>query len=516
MKNYDFFFFMNLFLARWKCIVLAAFVFMLAAFFICKFCVKPVYSSNVTIFCGRILHESDPQNVTQRQAVSEFSGSLSIGLQLVNDYRELLKSDRIGDKVMEVIAPRVKKTKFYSKVIVNSVRQTRIISIEVQTHDPKLCQIMANAYADAFIGEIQNIMHIQNSQIIDRAKLPEFPISPRKVRISAFAFIFGGGLLYLVFFLMTLLDTTIKNPDEAASQLDIPIIGTIPQNNDLISDKYDGSYILSTAGGSKSTALSEHFRAARVNLQYSLVNKRNRALVYIITSSIPAEGKSFNSSNIAASMAESGKKVLLINCDMRKPTLQKIFRTHSDSGLVNILIGEKTFDEVVRRNVMDLPLDVIFCGPVPPNPAKLLVSEEFEKMIEEQRTNYDYIFLDTPPILSTADAVLIGKCADAVLMVVRAGFTHASLIQQTIAEIKQAKLNLIGMILNRYQNSVAKRGYGYGYGYGYDGDDKSLQHHKKGLVKLFYNMFGRKHEHHYQHVRKTGDEKSEPGSDRKA
>ena len=467
MKEYDFFFFLNLFLARWKRIVLCAFVFMAAAFVICKYCVKPVYSSSVTIFCGRILSDISPQDTTQRQFISEYSGSLNIGLQLVNDCQGLLKSDRIKDKVLEVVKPYVPSPKFYSNVIVSAVRQTRIISIEVQTHDAKLCQIMANAYAGAFIGEIQNIMHMQNSQIIDQAKLPEEPIRPRIAVVSPAAFFIGGLLAYLVFFAMTLLDSTIKNPDEATSLLDLPMIGTIPQDDELTDEKYTGDLVLSTAGGSKSTALSEHFRAARVNLQYSIVSKKTHGLVYIITSSIPAEGKSFNSSNLAASMAESGKKVLLINCDLRKPTLQKIFKTHADSGLVNCLIGEKSFEEVVHRNVMDLPLDVIFCGPIPPNPARLLVSEEFGKLVEEQRKNYDCIFLDTPPVLSTADAVMIGKYADAVVMVVRCGYTHSKLVQQSIDEIKRAKLNLVGMILNRYQDSVTKRGYGYGYGYGW-------------------------------------------------
>ena len=482
MKDLDFFYFLNIFLARLKWIVLSAFIFGLSAFFICKYCIKPIYSSNVTIFCGRILHAAEPQDQTQRQVISEYTGSLNIGLQLVNDYRELLKSNRIENKVLKEILPYllgkgnkpnaaaemakdrnletvddIKKymkdhsiPNFYYKCIINSIRQTRIISIEVQTHDPKLCQMMATAYANAFIDEVQKIMDMQNSQIIDKARIPIYPIFPKSLRNSVVAFILGGALAYLIFFLMSLLDTTIKNPDEVTNALKIPIIGTIPQDDNLLTQNYAGNYILSTGGGSKETSLSEHFRATRVNLQYSLINKKNQALVYIITSSIPAEGKSFNSANIAASMAESGKRVLLINCDLRKPTLQKIFRLHSDLGLVNYLIGEKSFDEIVQKNVMNLPLDLIFCGPVPPNPAKLLISEEFEKLIEEQKKNYDYIFLDTPPLLSTADALLLGKCADAVLLIIRAGFTHLGLVQQTVSEAKQAKVNIVGAILNRY------------------------------------------------------------------
>ena len=117
MKEYDFFFFLNLFLARWKRIVLCAFVSMFAAFAVCKYCVKPVYSASVTIFCGRILNEGSSQDATQRQFISEYTGSLNIGLQLVNDYRELLKSDRIKDKVLEVVRPYVARPKFYSHVI---------------------------------------------------------------------------------------------------------------------------------------------------------------------------------------------------------------------------------------------------------------------------------------------------------------------------------------------------------------------------------------------------------------
>ena len=364
MKDLDFFYFLNIFIARWKWIILTSFIFGAAAFLISKYCIKPIYSSNVTIFCGRILHATEPQDQTQRQVISEYAGSLNIGLQLVNDYRELLKSTRIEDKVLKEILPylreRINKNKtvsenaknmetvndvreymrkysipkFYYKCIINSIRQTRIISIEVRTHDPKLCKMMATAYANAFIDEVQKIMDMQNSQIIDKAQIPIYPIYPRSAVISAVAFVLGGALIYLIFFLMSLLDSTIKTPDEVTNSVKIPIIGTIPLDDELLSQNYAGNYILSTGGGSKETSLSEHFRATRVNLQYSLINKKNQALVYIITSSIPAEGKSFNSANIAASMAESGKRVLLINCDLRKPTLQKIFRIHSDYGLV--------------------------------------------------------------------------------------------------------------------------------------------------------------------------------------
>ena len=105
MKDIDFFYFLNIFLARWKWIILSSLIFGLSAFFICKYCIKPIYSSNVTIFCGRILHVAEPQDQTQRQVISEYAGSLNIGLQLVNDYRELLKSNRIENKVLKDILP---------------------------------------------------------------------------------------------------------------------------------------------------------------------------------------------------------------------------------------------------------------------------------------------------------------------------------------------------------------------------------------------------------------------------
>ena len=289
MKDLDFFYFLNIFIARWKWIILSALIFGSAAFLICKYCIKPIYSSNVTIFCGRILHATEPQDQTYRQVISEYAGSLNIGLQLVNDYRELLKSTRIEDKVLKEILPYLREKrnktvsgsageknaepvndvkeymkkysipKFYYKCIITSVRQTRIISIEVQTHDPKLCQMMATSYAKAFIDEVQKIMDMQNSQIIDKAQIPIYPIFPRSVVISVVAFILGGALAYLIFFLMSLLDSTVKTPDEVTNALKIPIIGTIPQDDELLSQNYVGNYILSTGGGSKETSLSEHF-----------------------------------------------------------------------------------------------------------------------------------------------------------------------------------------------------------------------------------------------------------------
>lgn len=470
MKEMDLHFFIGILLQRWKVLLITAIAVAACTFGVTKYLVKPSYESSVTLFFGRIMDAGTDANNTYS---GDYTRSLSIGLQLANDYRELLNTNHVKQSVLDYIQKEhgvIGEPEY--DVNVSLVRQTRVLKVTVTTKNPELSMQIADAFSVIFMQETKKILGLQNAQIIDPALLPEKPCGPAVLKFTAVGFIFGFLICFGLFILLALLDNTVKSSDQIAEDFEQPIIGTIPENEDVCKDNFKGNYIVSIAEGAVADRSSESYRSSRVNLEYSGFSKENEARVIVVTSSIAAEGKSFNSSNLAASLAESGKKVLLINCDLRKPTLQKMFQKSSAIGLTNYLVGEKSVDEIKEKNLLDLPLDVIFCGPVPPNPSRLLTSEQFDKLIEAQRKEYDYIILDTPPILETSDAANVGRCCDGVLLVVRANYTHTKLIRETITQIKQMKLNLLGVLLNR-SASRKLNGYGYGYGYGYGAGHKN-------------------------------------------
>ena len=207
----------------------------------------------------------------------------------------------------------------------------------------------------------------------------------------------------------------------------------------------------------------------------------------MITSSISGEGKTFCSINIATVFALSEKKTVIIGLDLRKPKLAEEFNLSNDVGVVNYLIKQKTVDEIINHT--HIPhLDVILSGPVPPNPAEMIMSEGMGELIQELKQKYDYIILDTPPVGLVSDALELAQYCDVTLYIVRQNFTKKEMISLLNNRVKRGELNNTSIILNGLENK-AKYGTGYGYGYGayangYYEEEKSASVYQKIAKKI--------------------------------
>lgn len=210
--------------------------------------------------------------------------------------------------------------------------------------------------------------------------------------------------------------------------------------------------------------ISEGYRAIRINLQFAGADKTLQ--VVGVTSSSPGEGKSTTVANLAIVMAQDNKKVLLIDCDLRKPTQHKKFEIEQD-GLTNTLVRGKALDALVQHDVFP-NLDILTSGPIPPNPSELLGSHKMAEVIAWARDHYDYVLIDLPPILAVADAAVIGNMVDGVLMVVASGSMTPNEAMDAKKRLQQAGVNILGVILNKMPQ---QRRYGY-YQYYYHDDDK--------------------------------------------
>lgn len=253
--------------------------------------------------------------------------------------------------------------------------------------------------------------------------------------------------------------------------------------------KHDRKYILSEKSG---FYLREAYRALRTNVNFALADMEGRKVI-MVTSALQAEGKSLTALNLAIALGSMDKKVLLIDCDLRRPRMARLMNLNALAGLSNLLMDFGLMDVAVI-NSEEHGIDFILAGDIPPNPAELLASARMQKLVEKMREQYDYVILDSPPVDLVADAVALSSQCDGVLFVVRANQTERGAVIHGIDQLKYAGANVIGFVFNGVTSETA-RGYGkyryrkfarngnyrkfyrydYRYGYGYGSNDASKE-----------------------------------------
>lgn len=299
-----------------------------------------------------------------------------------------------------------------------------------------------------------------SNQILEEAKLPASPISPKKrmVYISFFmlGFLFSIGSIVLKY----LMHNTITSLHEItkASNASIHIIGLIPKYkfdipvSQLIIDKNPKSII------------SEAFRTVRTNLQF--ISNEPGPKVISVTSTISGEGKTFTAINLAGIIAFSGKKVIILDIDMRKPKIHIGFNTSNDTGMSTLLIGKSDLKNVIQKSHLE-NLHFITAGPIPPNPSELIINGKIEMIIEELKKEYDTIIFDTPPIGLVTDGLHIIQQSDYPIYVFRANYSKRNFVQNADRLINENRITRLSVVLNSVDTDKNTYGYNYGYGYGY-------------------------------------------------
>lgn len=214
--------------------------------------------------------------------------------------------------------------------------------------------------------------------------------------------------------------------------------------------------------------VAEQFRTIRTNIEFAGA-ALDKCQVVMFTSSAMSEGKSTVSANVAVAWAQSGKNVLLIDADLRRPTIHATFRTLNIDGVTTILTGKDTPDKVVEKSFVD-NLSILTSGPVPPNPSELLNSKRMSDLLDWARNHYDIIVLDAPPVLAVSDVQVLVPKVDGVVVVARMGQTLKGDLKRTVEVLKLANARILGVV-ERIRAKHGDRGYGYGYGYGYSSDN---------------------------------------------
>lgn len=316
-----------------------------------------------------------------------------------------------------------------------------------------------------------------NARLIEAAKGPTKPISPITKQYYLIALVSGFGLPLAVLVLKLMLDNKVHNRKDIEDHTVIPFLGDIP----YCKERYEGPLAVRPDG---KDPVTEAFRILRTNLSF-MADADHPVKVLMNTSMNPDAGKTFVIANLGAMMAYAGKRVLLIDLDVRKGALTKMFGGKRQTGVTHYLVGQAGEARELIHPVAGCPgLDIIYSGVVPPNPAELLLSNRLDELVDAVKADYDYVLIDNVPMAVVADAAIVNRLADVTLFVARAGVLDRRQLPDIERIYKEGKMKQMALMLNGVKEEHAGYGhygyYGYGYGYGYQEKKK-----KKKFLGLF-------------------------------
>lgn len=358
----------------------------------------------------------------------------------------------------------------------NQINQlsTKIKSMPVVQQDSLRFQRDIQVNTELYQSLLNNAMQLRlvkegrtgNVRLLDDAALPFEPIKPQKSLIVAVAFIFGLLLGIAIAIIRNSFLHGVRSAQEIEAETGLSVYSTIPLSTvqktlaQLVASKVPGVHLL--AHTHSSDPAIESLRSLRTALQFAMLEASNNRI--LITGATPGVGKSFASSNFAAILAAGGKRVLLIDADMRKGYINQFFGFKREGGLSDLIVGSITPSQAIHENALP-GLDVLTTGTFPPNPAELLMSEAFGKVISLISSNYDMVIIDTAPVLVAADTAAAAKHAGIVMLVARAEVTHTGELLESVKRLTHSGTSVNGILFNGIDVSRRYAGaYGYKYG----------------------------------------------------
>lgn len=450
-------------------LIILALIFGLGSFYV-FFMQKPKYEATATVIVS-----SDKSN-------ANLPGEVATNKNLIDTYTQVVKSHRVLDKVKNDINIEQPYDEMLKMINVSAIKGTEIINITTTDRDAEFATKMTNKIADHFVKEIAKIYNDRNINVLDSAVTPTEPANIKIVRQEIMVFAAGLIVSVSILFLVFYFDRSVKTSEQVESQLHLPVIGKIhmidaekerlkrrqralalkakkeakdddatenedsAENEEEISEE-DLSSELILKNNPKSI-ISEDFRTVRTSLDFSLVGKNNNSLV--LTSTVPNEGKSFVSANLAIAFANTGKKVLLVDADMRLGRQHEIFELSNQAGLSNLLVettGDRLRKYIQKTDIENL--SVVTRGVTPPNPAELIDSKQMEKFIATVKSKYDYVIIDSAPVYNLADSLIISKKADRTMIVCRVNKTNIDHVKDGLKSLQAIDANIAGVILNQ-------------------------------------------------------------------
>jgi len=334
----------------------------------------------------------------------------------------------------------------------------------------KLCEILDDRIKEINVTEDTGALNIT---VLEVARPQSAPSSPKKTRVMAVALVLGLMLGLGLALARDWMDHRIRSADEISAALGVPVLGVVPAMRHRESIEVHGRKVESDP---KSHA-AEAYRTIRTAIYFGVPDGEARTL--LVTSPAPGDGKTTLVSNLAIAMAQAGQRTLVLDADFRKPMQHRVFEIEQDHGLSGALAGRAALEDAIHHTALE-GLDVLPCGPVPPNPSEMLNSRAFRDLLKKASKSYDHILIDSPPVMPVADARILGATSDVTLIVLRAEKSHRKAAERARDGLLSVGAKILGAVVNAvprsqdryYYTGCGYPRYRYPYGYGYGGHRK--------------------------------------------
>lgn len=419
------------FIDKIKYIIIATLVCCLIGGIYTKFLTVPMYKSSTTVILGS---NQEGTGITQ--------SDISINNNLVSTYAEIITSRRVLEQVQKELNESYTYKELASEISVSSINNTQIIKITVEDNNALNAKIIANLVAKVFTVEVPELYNLDNVHILDVAIEEDEPYNINVAKSSIIGGLLGLVLSSGIFFVIYYFDRTAKSVEQVEEVLQMPILGSVEETKNLKEE-------LVVATNPKEL-ISEQIRTIRTNLQFTSADEKIKTI--LITSSIPSEGKSFISSNLATAFAQNNKKVLIVDCDMRKGRVNKIFKISNRIGLSNLLAYKEDDEENLEDYVFKTKIDNLYViprGKVPPNPSELLNSQKTAKLISLLSEIFDYIIFDGPPVNGLSDSLIMSDFVDRTIVVTSLNSAPIELLESTKKMLTNVNAKVAGVIVNK-------------------------------------------------------------------
>jgi receptor protein-tyrosine kinase len=435
---------------RWITIVAMTLIGLVAAGAYCMI-TTPVYQSTGQVFISNVV-----ANSSEAFLASAFAQGRTAS------YADLADSEQLMKKVIDRLDLNLTPKELASKISASVVQTTVIIELKARDPDPKVAQQLAQAEATEFVTYIADVETPPGkasapvkATIVDSADYNDKPVEPKTLLYLIIAGALGlvlGAALALV---RDLLDSTVKSPDDVSSAAPGSVLTHIAFDPSM-----HKAPLLTDAG--RNSPRSEAFRLLRTNLQFLDLDENPKS--FVITSAVPGEGKTSTATNLAMALASAGKRVLVVDGDLRRPSIAKLLGLETVVGLTTVLVGRSTLAETIQVH-QESGIHVLSSGPIPPNPTEILQSRATRDLLHGLRDMFDAVIIDAPPLLPVADAAIMATDADGAILVVRHAKTTKDQLRLAVTRLDQVNAKLYGYVVNMTPRR-RRRGYDY-YGYGY-------------------------------------------------
>lgn len=409
------------------------------------------------------------------------SGDISASKSLVNTYIVILKDRVTLRDIIDYAGIDMHYTDLYDNISAESLNDTEVFKVVVTDANPEHAERLANAAAYILPKRIASIVDGTSVKIVSDALTPVTASSPNYTMNTMIGFLLGFVLAAGAIALRVMLDTTIRADEDIRQSCKYPILVSVPDmsiHNKANSSYYSRSKAYSKSGkyaAAKQTAnsavlgpdisfaASEAYKLLRTKIQFSFSDE-NDCRIIGLSSAISGEGKSLTAVNLAFALSQLNKKVLLVDCDMRRPTLAEKLRLLKQPGLSSYLTRQCRLEELVQPCGIkgnENAFDVISAGQNPPNPTELLSSERMKKAMDTMRGIYEYVILDLPPVGEVSDAMAVAKEIDGMLIVVRQNFGDRNILTEAVQQFEFIDARILGIVFN----GTSEYGNGYSRSY---------------------------------------------------